>query len=164
MQVSENPVLRESCLPLDCLDDSISVTDVVGSHLTGLDAGAANDSGTPHFRQIESCFRGIRWISIELDTRNGTLVTPRSRSTGLQDCSDRTQVCLTDHRGFAFAYFRKYDDATTEGYRSLRFPPKVVTVVDNNDVWMVYDAAPNTYSTTHTLGGSWDLSWANAVV
>ncbi len=97
----------------------------------------------PHISvSLRAAFARSDGSSIELDTRNGTLVTPRSRSTGLQDCSDRTQVCLTDHRGFAFAYFRKCDDATTEGYRSLRFPPKVVTVLDNSDVWMVYDAAP----------------------
>ena len=80
--------------------------------------------------------------SIELDTLKGTLVTPRSRSTGLQDCGDRTQVCLTDHRGFAFAYFRRCDDSTAEGYRTLKFSPKVVTAVHNSDTWMVFDAAP----------------------
>ena len=80
--------------------------------------------------------------SIELDTLKGTLVTPLSRSTGLQDCGDSTQVCLTDHQGFAFAYFRRCDDSTTAAYKSLRFSPKVVTAVHNSDTWMVFDAAP----------------------
>ncbi len=79
---------------------------------------------------------------IKLDTRTGTLDTPRSRSTGLQDCSDKVQVCLTDHRGFAFAYFRKCDDAGSGDYKRLRFRPKIVSVLHNSDIWMVFDAAP----------------------
>ena len=96
----------------------------------------------PHMSVGKAVFARSNGSLIEIDTRKGTLVTPRSRSTSLQDCSDRTQVCLTDHRGFAFAYFRKCDDATTDGYKRLRFSPKVVTVVHNSDVWMVFDAAP----------------------
>jgi hypothetical protein len=92
--------------------------------------------------RVKAAFVRSDGSSIVLNTWNGTLVTPRSRSTGLQDCGDTTQVCLTDHRGFAFAYFRKCDDATAEGYRSLRFSPKVVTAVHNRDMWMVFDAAP----------------------
>ena len=80
---------------------------------------------------------------IELNTRAGTLDTPRSRSTRLQDCSDKAQVCLTDHHGFAFAYFRKCNDAEFGNYKNLRFPPKVVSVLHNTDVWMVFDASPN---------------------
>src|SRR5205085_2585180 len=80
---------------------------------------------------------------IKLDTRTGTLDTPRSRSTGLQDCSDKVQVCLTDHRGFAFAYFRKCNDARSADYKRLRFRPKVVSVLHNSDIWMVFDAAPH---------------------
>jgi hypothetical protein len=52
-------------------------------------------------------------------------------------------VCLTDHRGFAFAYFRKCSDAGSGDYNRLRFPPKVVSVLHNTDVWMVFDASPN---------------------
>jgi hypothetical protein len=80
---------------------------------------------------------------IELDARSGTLDTPRSRGARLQDCSDKTQVCLTDHHGFAFAYFRTCNDAGLGNYKSLRFPPKVVSALDNTDVWMVFDASPN---------------------
>ncbi len=80
---------------------------------------------------------------IELNTRAGTLDTPRSRGTRLQDCSDKAQVCLTDHHGFAFAYFRKCNDAEFGNYKNLRFPPKVVSVLHNTDVWMVFDASPN---------------------
>jgi hypothetical protein len=79
---------------------------------------------------------------IELDTRTETLDTPRSRGTGLQDCSDKVQVCLTDHHGFAFAYFRKCTDARSGDYKRLRFRPKVVSVLHNSDIWMVFDAAP----------------------
>jgi hypothetical protein len=80
---------------------------------------------------------------IKLDTRAGTLDTPRTRSTDLQDCSDKFQVCLTDHHRFAFAYFRKCNDAVVENYKRLSFPPKVVSVLHNSDVWMVFDGAPN---------------------
>ncbi len=81
--------------------------------------------------------------SIELDTRTtGTLVTPHSRGISLRDCGDGFQVCLTDDHGFAFAYFRKCDDATSDGYRRLRFSPRVVTVLHNSDMWMVFDASP----------------------
>jgi hypothetical protein len=80
---------------------------------------------------------------IQLDTRTGTLDTPRSRGTGLQDCGDKLQVCLTDHHGFAFAYFRNCNDAGSGDYKRLRFPPNVVSVLHNSDVWLVFDAAPN---------------------
>lgn len=79
---------------------------------------------------------------IELNTRIGSLVLPGSRSTRLQDCSDKFQVCLTEHHGFAFAYFRKCNDARSGDYKRLRFPPKVVSALHNSDVWMVFDAAP----------------------
>jgi hypothetical protein len=52
-------------------------------------------------------------------------------------------VCLTDHHGFAFAYFRKCNDPGLRDYTQLRFPPKVVSVLHNNHVWLVFDAAPN---------------------
>jgi hypothetical protein len=78
-----------------------------------------------------------------LDTRTGTLDSPRSRGAGLRDCGDKVQVCLTDHNGFAFAYFRKCDDAGRGDWQRLMFPPKVVSVLHNSDVWMVFDASPN---------------------
>lgn len=79
---------------------------------------------------------------IVLDTRTGTLRTPRSQGTALQNCSDKFQMCLTDHHGFAFAYFRNCNDVD---YKRLRFPPKIVSVLDNAtwDTWMVFDASPN---------------------
>ena len=98
---------------------------------------SSNDAG------YHATFKGSYGDVIELDTRTGTLDTPRSRNTGLQDCSDKFQVCLTDNHGFAFAYFRKCNDAGFGDYTRLRFPPKVVSVLHNTDVWMVFDAAPN---------------------
>ena len=92
--------------------------------------------------RVRAAFVRSDGSSIVLNTFIGTLLTPRSRSTALEDCGDTTQVCLTDHHGFAFAYFRKCDDATAEEYRNLRFSPKVVTAVHNSDMWMVFDAAP----------------------
>lgn len=88
-------------------------------------------------------FTASNGSQIELDTRAGTFDTPRSRGTRLQDCSDKTQVCLTDHHGFAFAYFRKCNDAGFGNYKGLRFPPKVVSALDNTDLWIVFDASPN---------------------
>ena len=52
-------------------------------------------------------------------------------------------MCLTNHHGFAFAYFRKCGDAGGGDHKHLKFHPKVVTVLDNSDVWLVFDAAPN---------------------
>ncbi len=49
---------------------------------------------------------------------------------------------MTDNNGFAFAYFRKCNDAGAGEYKTLRFAPKVVAVLDNSDMWMVFDAAP----------------------
>jgi hypothetical protein len=80
---------------------------------------------------------------IVLDTRTGTLDTPRSQGAGLQDCGDKVQVCLTDHHGFAFAYFRKCDDAGSGDWQRLRFRPRFVTLVHDSDAWMVFDAASN---------------------
>ncbi len=87
-------------------------------------------------------FKASNGDVIKLDTRTGTLDTPRSRGTGLEDCGDKTQVCFTDHRGFSFAYFRKCNDAGFGDYERLRFPPKVVSVLHNTDVWIVFDATP----------------------
>lgn len=94
-------------------------------------------------KSIHARFVASNGAAIKLDTRTGTLDTPRSRGTGLQNCSDKFQVCLTDHHGFAFAYFRKCDDAGFGDYKRLRYPPKVVSVLHNTDVWMVFDASPN---------------------
>ena len=91
---------------------------------------------------IKGAFTALHGDMIELDTRTEILATPRSRNTQLQDCSDKFQVCLTDHHGFAFAYFRKCNDAAFGDYKRLKFRPKVVSVLHNN-VWMVFDAAPN---------------------
>jgi len=91
---------------------------------------------------IKGKFSTSKGDVIELDTKTGTLVTPRSRGTALHDCSDKFQVCLTDHHGFAFAYFRKCNDAGFGDYKRLRFRPKVVSVLHGN-LWMVFDAAPN---------------------
>ena len=92
--------------------------------------------------EIKGKFSASNGNVIELDTKTGTLVTPRSRGTALQDCSDKFQVCLTDHHGFAFAYFRKCTDAGFGDYKRLRFRPKIVSVLHGN-LWMVFDAAPN---------------------
>jgi hypothetical protein len=110
--------------------------------VTLLSVAAAQSVSTDH-AGLRAKFEASNGNLIELDTGTGILTTPRSRSTGLQDCSDKFQVCLTDHNGFAFAYFRKCNDAGFGNYKSLRFPPKVISVLDNNDVWMVFDASPN---------------------
>ncbi|MDE2155713.1 MAG: hypothetical protein KGJ32_07470 [Xanthomonadaceae bacterium] len=87
-------------------------------------------------------FKALDGEVIVLDPRTGTLRTPRSQGTVLRNCSDKFQTCLTDHHGFAFAYFRNCNDVD---YRRLRFPPKIVSVLDNAtwDTWMVFDASPN---------------------
>jgi|SRR6185437_7164104 hypothetical protein len=97
---------------------------------------ASSDAG------LKATFKASNAEVINLDLRAGILVTPRSRSTRLKDCSDEDQVCLTDNNGFAFAYFRKCNDAGAGEYKTLRFVPKVVAVLDNSDMWMVFDAAP----------------------
>jgi hypothetical protein len=91
---------------------------------------------------LQARFAASNGDVIELDTRTGTFDTPRSRGTALQDCSDKFQVCLTDHNGFAFAYFRKCNDAGFGDYKRLRFRPKVVSGL-HGSLWMVFDAAPN---------------------
>lgn len=99
-------------------------------------SGSYNDAG------LKATFKASNGRLIDLDLRAGVLVTPRSRSTRLKDCSDKDQVCLTDNKGFAFAYFRKCNDAGSDDYKTLQFPPKVVSALHNSDVWMVFDAAP----------------------
>ena len=109
--------------------------------VTLLSAATAQSVSSEH-PVIQGKFSASNGDVIELDTKTGTLVKPRSRGTVLRDCSDKFQVCLTDHHGFAFAYFRKCNDAAYGDYKHLRFRPKVVSALHNN-VWMVFDAAPN---------------------
>jgi hypothetical protein len=109
--------------------------------VTLLSAATAQSVSSDH-GAFQATFATSNGDLIKLDTRTGTLDTPRSRSTGLQDCSNKVQVCLTDHHGFAFAYFRKCDDAGSGDYKRLRFRPKVVSVLHSSDIWMVFDAAP----------------------
>jgi hypothetical protein len=66
------------------------------------------------------------------------LPTPYSRSARLSDCSNEFQMCLTDRRGFAFAYFRNCNDVD---YKPLKFNPRIVSV-PHNHLWMVFDAVP----------------------
>ncbi len=91
---------------------------------------------------IQAKFSLLTGGLIELDTKAKTLVTPRSRDTRLEDCSDKLQVCLTDHHGFSFSYFRKCRDAGLGDYSLLKFPPKVVSRL-HNDAWFVFDASPH---------------------
>jgi hypothetical protein len=79
---------------------------------------------------------------IQLNTKTGTLATPWTQGSGLKDCSDKVQVCLTDNHGFAFAYFRKCNGPASHDYKGLKFHPKIVSVL-HNDMWLVFDAAPN---------------------
>ena len=90
---------------------------------------------------LHATFAASNGDVIELDTRTGTLRTPRSHGAVLHDCSDNFQTCLTDHHGFAFAYFRKCNDAVIGGYKRLRYSPKIVSVLHGN-LWLVFDAAP----------------------
>ena len=89
--------------------------------VTLLSAAAAQPVSSDH-AGTPATFAVSNGHLIELNTRAGTLVTPRSRETGLQDCSDRFQVCLTDNNGFAFAYFRKCNDAGSGDYKTLTVP------------------------------------------
>jgi hypothetical protein len=110
--------------------------------LVALLSAAPAQSGLSDDAGLKATFKASNGRSIDLDLRAGILVTPRSRGTRLKDCSDKDQVCLTDNNGFAFAYFRKCNDAGSDDYNTLRFPPKVVSALHNSDVWMVFDAAP----------------------
>jgi hypothetical protein len=109
--------------------------------VTLLSAATAQSVSSDH-AGIQGKFSASNGDVIELDTRTGTLDTPRSRGTGLKDCSDKVQVCLTDNHGFAFAYFRKCNDAAFGDYKRLGFRPRIRTVL-HNDMWVVFDAAPN---------------------
>jgi hypothetical protein len=111
--------------------------------LVALLSAAPAQSGSSDKATLKATFKASNGKVINLNLRTGILVTPRARSTRLKDCSDKDQVCLTDNNGFAFAYFRKCNDAEVGDYKTLRFPPKVVSALDNNDVWMIFDAAPN---------------------
>lgn len=109
--------------------------------VTLLSAGAAQSVSSDHVG-LHATFAASNGDVMELDTRSGTLNTPRSRGTRLQDCSDKVQLCLVDHHGFAFAYFRKCNEAGSGDYKRLRFRPKVVSVLHNSDLWMVFDVSP----------------------
>lgn len=84
-------------------------------------------------------FRAKNGAVVVWDRRADTLRTPDSRIARLTDCSDEFQTCLTDHRGFAFAYFRNCNDVDDKG---LKFHPKIVSAL-HDDLWMIFDAAPN---------------------
>jgi hypothetical protein len=90
----------------------------------------------------KATFKSSNGDIIELDTKAGLLVTPRSRHTLLKECSGKSQVCLSDGHGFAFAYFRKCSDAGSGDYKNLRFRPRIVSALHDSDVWMVFDASP----------------------
>lgn len=109
--------------------------------LVMLVSSARGQSGSSDPAPPKATFAAANGKSIKLDFGTGTLVTPPSRSRQLEDCGDEFQVCITDHHGFAFAYFRKCDNAELSSYKRLRFPPKVVSVLDNSDVWMTFDAS-----------------------
>lgn len=98
---------------------------------------AHSDSG-----EMKALFVNSNGRAIELDMHNRILRENHARVTPLIDCSDRLQTCLTDQRGFAFAYFKKCNDAIASNYKLLRFRPKFVAVV-HNDLWIVFDASPN---------------------
>ena len=110
--------------------------------IVALISAAPAQSGSSDDAGLKATFKASNGHLIDLDLRAGIFVTPRSRSNRLKDCSDKDQVCLTDDNGFAFAYFRKCNDAGSDDYKTLRFPPKVVSALHNSDVWMVFDAAP----------------------
>ena len=99
-------------------------------------------SEPPSRARVKATFKSSDGRVIELDTQSGLLVSPRSRGTRLKDCSDKLQVCLTDNHGFAFAYFRRCSDAGSGDYKSLRFRPRIISVVHGSDLWMVFDASP----------------------
>ena len=110
--------------------------------LVTLLSAAPAQSASPDDAGRKATFKASNGSVINLDLRTGILLTPRSRSTRLEDCSNKDQVCLTDNNGFVFEYFRKCNDAGSGDYKTLRFPPKVVSAVGNGDVWIVFDAAP----------------------
>lgn len=99
-------------------------------------------SEPPSRASVKATFKSSGGRVIELDTQSGLLVSPLSKNTHLENCSDQSQVCLADNHGFAFAYFRKCSDAGSGDYKSLRFRPKIVSVVHGTDLWMVFDASP----------------------
>lgn len=84
-------------------------------------------------------FKAKNGAVVVLDRSSHVLRTPHSKVARLFDCSDEFQTCLTDHRGFAFAYFRNCNDVDD---KRLKFRPKIVSAL-HNDLWMVFDAAPN---------------------
>jgi hypothetical protein len=110
--------------------------------LVALSSAATAQPASSDTAGFQAKFAASNGDVIELNTQTGAIRTPRLRGTVLHDCSDKTQVCLTDRHGFAFAYFRKCNDAGLGNYKRLRFHPKIVSALHNSDVWMVFDAAP----------------------
>jgi hypothetical protein len=110
--------------------------------LAGLVSAAPAQPAPSNDTDLRATFKASNGQVINLNLRTGILLTPRLRSAGVRDCSDKDQVCLTDNNGFAFAYFRKCNAAESGDYKRLRFPPKILSALDNNDVWMTFDAAP----------------------
>lgn len=88
---------------------------------------------------VRVVFKASNGKEIVLDTRTGTLRTPNSKAFTLSDCGNKFQTCMTNHHGFAFAYFRNCNDVD---YKQLTFYPKVVSALHGN-FWMVFDASPN---------------------
>jgi hypothetical protein len=121
-----------------------SIRFIVLFMLLGVTTAQQPSAKLPSYAQGKgkATFKSSNGDIIELDTKAGLLVTPRSRNTLLKDCSGKSQVCLSDGHGFAFAYFRKCSDAGNGDYKNLRFRPRIVSVLHDSDVWMVFDASP----------------------
>lgn len=92
---------------------------------------------------IRATFLAPDGEKIELDTSTNTIHLPHSSSDVLYDCSDKTNICLTDHHGFAFSISRECDDIGTSNDRKQpKLYPKIVSVLHGN-LWLVFDASPN---------------------
>lgn len=79
---------------------------------------------------------------IKVDIRNGTITGNGINISGIRDCSDKYQNCLTNGRGFSFSYFKKCGSGNVGDFTRLRFNPKIVSAV-GNDIWMVFDNSKN---------------------
>jgi len=80
--------------------------------------------------------------TIVIDSATGTLTSPDGSRSKLTACGTRDQTCLTDGKTFSFAFPRACNDTTEAAAIALPFRPKVVTAL-HDDVWLVFDAAPN---------------------
>lgn len=101
----------------------------------------------------------LRFVSpdghaLEIDLRAKTISVPGRRLKPLHDCGDEFQSCLTDRHGFSFSFFKKCADSELkDGYKRLRFRPRVVSLLHEHS-WLVFDDAPRfmfDYSMTHGL-------------